>query len=354
MVSVVENRKIMIANFGNLFISHGIYADQLSTALTPNSVLWSFLRSSKDKKEVFPGNTVFSVYSQHLGLNYIKFNRLLNPYFFKFSSCYKETRENGGLIHYAAPSFPIDNNLDDIVTIHDLFALMHKEEATRQEILSLSYFLKMKNIVTVSNASKEEIHSLGSEGDVEVIYPPTRKEMHHLNDKNGIRKELGLPLDKILILSVSNSQPRKNLAIVKELSRTLPNDCRIVRVGEGFDNTINFRDIEMYTLNKVFNSCDLLLMPSFREGFGSPLAEALTVGIPAVASDIDIFREIGADAVVYFEPNDIKGLMQAIREALTSSENLIEKGKERAKKFSFEAFKENIHRYYNNKFGFKY
>ena len=45
-----------------------------------------------------------------------------------------------------------------------------------------------------------------------------------------------------------------------------------------------------------------LLAPSFAEGFGLPLAEALAAGTPALCSDIPAFREIGCEAVDYLDP----------------------------------------------------
>jgi glycosyltransferase involved in cell wall biosynthesis len=47
-----------------------------------------------------------------------------------------------------------------------------------------------------------------------------------------------------------------------------------------------------------------LLLPSFAEGYGLPLAEALTAGIPALCSDIPAFREVGGQAPEYLDPLD--------------------------------------------------
>jgi len=354
MVSGQTERNILVINFGNLYISHGIYADQLSDALSPYSELWSFLRSLKDHPVDFPGNTVRSLYFPAMKEGFLKLNRRVNPYFRKFSNSLSTARNNKGLIHYGAPSFPIDNSLDNVVTIHDLMALSETNDASKTEQKSLRYFLRMKNIITVSQTSKREIENTGCEGRVDVVYPPTRKEIHPLESKGNLRVELGLPMNKTLLLSVSNSQTRKNLSIVKELTNLLPDSYRIVRIGEGFANTINFKNVDTITLNKIFNSCDLLLMPSILEGFGSPLAEALTVGLPAVASDIEVFRELGGKSVVYFDPGDVHNLRKAIDEAIANKEQFITSGLELSKKFSFETFRDNIRTYYKDKFGFEY
>ena len=47
-----------------------------------------------------------------------------------------------------------------------------------------------------------------------------------------------------------------------------------------------------------------LLFPTFAEGYGMPVAEALALGTPVIASDLDVFREISADVPEYVDPLD--------------------------------------------------
>jgi glycosyltransferase involved in cell wall biosynthesis len=65
-----------------------------------------------------------------------------------------------------------------------------------------------------------------------------------------------------------------------------------------------------------------LLFPSFVEGYGMPLVEALSVGVPAIASDLPVFREIAGDVPEYLDPLDAIGWMKCI-EAFAQSENLL-------------------------------
>jgi glycosyltransferase involved in cell wall biosynthesis len=55
-----------------------------------------------------------------------------------------------------------------------------------------------------------------------------------------------------------------------------------------------------------------LLMPSFAEGFGLPISEALQLGTPVIASDLPVFREFAANIPTYIDPLDGAGWEQAI------------------------------------------
>jgi glycosyltransferase involved in cell wall biosynthesis len=72
------------------------------------------------------------------------------------------------------------------------------------------------------------------------------------------------------------------------------------------------------------------------------VAEALTVGLPVVASDIAIMREVTAGAAILTDPSDERALARSITEALERREELAAKGALRARAFSFGTFAENI------------
>jgi glycosyltransferase involved in cell wall biosynthesis len=57
-----------------------------------------------------------------------------------------------------------------------------------------------------------------------------------------------------------------------------------------------------------------LLLPSLAEGFGLPLAEALASGVPAICSDIPVFREVGRDVPEYLDPLDLRAWSDAVLE----------------------------------------
>jgi glycosyltransferase involved in cell wall biosynthesis len=65
-------------------------------------------------------------------------------------------------------------------------------------------------------------------------------------------------------------------------------------------------------LRRLLAGARALLAPSFAEGFGLPVAEAIAAGVPVIASDIEVFREIGGDAPDYIDPLDGLGWLEAV------------------------------------------
>jgi glycosyltransferase involved in cell wall biosynthesis len=89
--------------------------------------------------------------------------------------------------------------------------------------------------------------------------------------------------------------------------------------------------------HELLDGAVALVSASLDEGFGIPLVEAMARGIPVAVSDIPIFKEIGANAANYFDPQNPKSIAQAIR-TLESNSAWLESSKrsyERAKTFSW-------------------
>jgi glycosyltransferase involved in cell wall biosynthesis len=68
------------------------------------------------------------------------------------------------------------------------------------------------------------------------------------------------------------------------------------------------------TYRDVLRGATALVSASRDEGFGIPLVEAMALGTPLVVSDIPVFREVGADAATYVDPDDVGGFVRAVRE----------------------------------------
>ena len=92
-------------------------------------------------------------------------------------------------------------------------------------------------------------------------------------------------------------------------------------------------------LMELYSKATAFVFPSLYEGFGIPVLEAFATGCPAVLSNTSSLPEIGADAAIYFDPYSIDDMRAQIDRVISSSilqNELVKKGKERAKQFSWE------------------
>lgn len=171
-----------------------------------------------------------------------------------------------------------------------------------------------------------------------------------------VEKRLGLK--KPYVLFVGTLEHRKNLITLVEAFARLTGsfDLQCVLVGK---HGYGFSEIEVainrqtccdrYVLTGFVTDEELALLythaeifayPSRYEGFGIPLVEAMSFGLPIVASRIPASEEVAADAAVYYDdPQDCEALAGKMREVMASSElkcRLASYGKQRSRKFTWE------------------
>jgi glycosyltransferase involved in cell wall biosynthesis len=99
-----------------------------------------------------------------------------------------------------------------------------------------------------------------------------------------------------------------------------------------------------------YSSAALLAYPSLYEGFGFPLLEAMACGCPVVTSITSSLPEVVGEAGIMVNPYDTGGLAQAMRRVLTDDklrDDMVRKGLEQAKKFSWEKAAEQTLEVYN-------
>jgi glycosyltransferase involved in cell wall biosynthesis len=106
------------------------------------------------------------------------------------------------------------------------------------------------------------------------------------------------------------------------------------------DQFIVFKVPDSADMPKFYAAAECMIFPSLREAFGLPLAEAMACGTPTLASRAHAFIEVGGDATTFFNPLDIEDMAGSLAAVLadTSRQNeLIRKGYEQVKKFSWDA-----------------
>jgi glycosyltransferase involved in cell wall biosynthesis len=273
-------------------------------------------------------------------------------YFYKFMDMIESERNNGLIVHYAYNLLPnIGNKETDIVTIHDTIFLSKwfTYRPRIQDLYSkrlLKEYLNYRHILTVSYSVRKQLRSINNRSEIEVIHPPCPTSFVHLEISNSDKDKLNLPANKILILSTSNNKPWKNLTMINRVMRKLGDEFILIRVGTEMGTGITFKDVDPNTLNLLYNSCNLLLFPSLEEGFGFPLVEAMKTGLPAVVSDIEVFHEIGSDAVEYVNPYDVDSIVAGIYRALDRSDTMRKLGLSRSMLFTEEIFREKMLSFY--------
>ncbi|MCX6763748.1 MAG: glycosyltransferase family 1 protein [Candidatus Moranbacteria bacterium] len=98
-------------------------------------------------------------------------------------------------------------------------------------------------------------------------------------------------------------------------------------------------------LPALYKNAAMFVYPSFYEGFGIPILEAMNQGIPVITAKTSSLPEVGSDAVLYCDPNDIREIAMVIKNVLTNEklrDTLKDRGRLRAQHFSWKIFTDKI------------
>jgi glycosyltransferase involved in cell wall biosynthesis len=96
--------------------------------------------------------------------------------------------------------------------------------------------------------------------------------------------------------------------------------------------------VEPNDLSALLSAAEMLVYPSYFEGFGIPILEAMYAETAVIASRTTSMPEVGGDAVLYIDPSDIDDIAHAISRLRdkTLRQEFIEKGRLQRQKFSWE------------------
>jgi len=233
--------------------------------------------------------------------------------------------------------------------IHEYTEKNYPDKLRRSRVL-----YSIKNavyLICVSNFLKRKVISLGiDDAKVTVIPNGVKSRMFYPIDSSVARKQINLPIDKKLLVNVALLTPIKGTKYLIDAFAELTkrrNDVLLLIIGDGplraelenqvlalnLDGHVRFLGfIPNEELVFWFNAADLFVLPSLGEGFGIVLIEAMSCGIPIVASNVGGIPEIiNEDNLgVLTTPGDIKGLSSCILQALNKTwdrNRLIERSK---------------------------
>ncbi|MEM0135460.1 MAG: glycosyltransferase, partial [Thermoplasmatales archaeon] len=238
---------LAIVNESTMFTGLGRYASYLAKAT--NATLFSLNLDSSINISKYPGKVVERKPFLKFGNGWYLNHRFPSFFLREIKDLIKNQITPETVIHYASQGIP-HLNLDNryIYTVHDLFGLDSKynDDSRLRKLLKINFkhIVSAERIITVSQYVKSQLHSFGVSGKVNVVYPPVSVGFKKLDDISTVRKSLGLPKEKKLVLSVSSQDPRKNLKVVGKTMDLLGQDYALVRVGKPIGNCYAFNNID--------------------------------------------------------------------------------------------------------------
>jgi glycosyltransferase involved in cell wall biosynthesis len=282
--------------------------------------------------------------------------------------------QNPDIIHitFFEPFFltlPLQKKYPTVVTVHDLTPLLFKEHfpsgikgniiwRTQKALLK-----KMDTIVTDSMSSKKDIVSLTGvdQSKVSVIPLAANSVFTTVSTTtvNAVQKKYHLPDEFVLYVGdvTWNKNIPRLISAMEQISLPLvlvgktftnqnvdeknPWNKDLVTVQNAIKNNKKIKVlgfIPTQDLPAIYAAASVFVMPSLYEGFGLPILEAMSCNCAVITSDRGSLKEVGGDAVFTVNPESIDSIKEGILKVIhdnTLRKNLIQKGKERIKDFTW-------------------
>ncbi|GAB6059640.1 glycosyltransferase [Desulfonatronum parangueonense] len=205
-----------------------------------------------------------------------------------------------------------------------------------------SALLNADSVITVSKSLAQKAIQLGTDSN-KIFVMPKGVDTHVFRPipRQKAREELGLPLEKQIVLSVGWLIPRKNpfsfVEVLKRYDKAKRERLLFVWVGEGpmqskLESELRANGLERNVLLAGrrppedialwMNSADIFMLVSFSEGMPNVLYEALACGIPVIASNVDGASEILKDMQngVLVDPNNYNQIYSRMQKLLEDSD----------------------------------
>jgi len=269
---------------------------------------------------------------------------------------------------YSSQATPIvSNNINNqFVIIHDILPIKYNPKRGVKKYIKrqLEKFKDAKRIITPSNYTKEQLIKEFNYNTNKIDVIPSYispKLTPTIKTKEELRKELNLPLDKKIIINVAGGTPNKGNNELPIIMKMLPDSFILVHIGSNIkgERIINIQNIDDNLLSKYYQASDLYLSTSYDEGFGLPPIEAQYLGVPVIGRKIKVFEETMGNTYIKFEDwNNVTDVYEGfdnldqadgywrqwyytIMGGYNLKDEYAEKGKENAKKYIYDVFKDN-------------
>lgn len=223
-----------------------------------------------------------------------------------------------------------------VTTYHDVVPLKYPEWSHPKIVAVHKRRLQLVEkeidmVIAVSESTKKDLLEVSKiPGEkITVIYEgPSYDFRPQSEDKKRKFKEK-YKLPPKYVLAIGGVGERKNLARIKEACK----DYHLIIAGE----TLPWLSVE--ELELLLCSADVLLYCSLYEGFGLPILDAFSSGLPVITSNISSMPEVGGDAALYVDPLNLEDIKKELNIVINDSqlrEDMIKKGFEQAAKFSWD------------------
>lgn len=337
--------------------------------------MFYFIKSPSAKEHVFPGVVEHSAMKARLPAFDTMYNswglyRLAQCYFLIFGRLLPiKLTPTPDIMHWTCPIPARVVGAKNYYTIHDIIPLRlpHTTQDNKKFFhdMLLRIIKSSSKLVTVSECSRNDILTYFKVTDNKVIN--TYQDVFLSNtwtverdrfSENQLQAQFNLST-KNYFLFVGAIEPKKNVVRLLEGYLSANVQQKLVVVGplawqsekeqillkQHPDKIIYLNYVSNDSLNTLMRHARALIFPSLFEGFGLPVMEAMSVGLPVITSNISSLPEIAGGAAYLVDPYNVGEIAAAIDRLSKDDalcEELSQKGKERAKYFSSDAYAERL------------
>jgi glycosyltransferase involved in cell wall biosynthesis len=250
-------------------------------------------------------------------------------------------RARPDLLHGMAFSLPLAWPGPSVVTIFDLSFLRYPGRLPAARRLYLSWMTRVsarraRRVIAISESARFEIGALLGVplANIDVAYPGVDAGYHPLPPDEVAAFRAGQGLPDRFILYLGTLEPRKNLETLVRAFARLPQRGEVKLVlagGRGWQTGSLFELVEELALSDDlllpgyvpgnslpmwYNAAEIFAFPSVYEGFGMPLAEAMTCGVPVVASNTTSLPEAIGPGGIMCPPTDVDAWVASLSHLL--------------------------------------